>query len=213
VDSLLDANSDDVIWSGSDRIHAELDGAAAQWAPAVASSDPKEHFACRGRYVVLSPFRRGAIGTQRLGALIQERLVSPELGKPRVTPIIIEENNHELRVYNGDFAMLLDGESPRATLQSDADDFRHIAAARLPRFSDAYALSVHKAQGSEFDEVLVVLPDEDAPLLTRELLYTAVSRARDRVRIVGPKPILAASLARRARRYSGLVDAIAAAGS
>ena len=59
--------------------------------------------------------------------------------------------------------------------------------------------------------MLVVLPKEDAPLLTRELLYTAVSRARERIRIVGPKEVVAAALERRARRYSGLVDAIVAA--
>jgi exodeoxyribonuclease V alpha subunit len=95
-----------------------------------------------------------------------------------------------------------------ATVQSDADVFRQIAVARLPQFSDAFALSVHKAQGSEFDEVLVVLPDEDVPLLTRELLYTAVSRARRRVRVVGPTAVLTAALDRRAQRHSGLVDAI-----
>lgn len=104
--------------------------------------------------------------------------------------------------------MLVDGQPPTATVQSDTDGFREIAEARLPRFSDAFALSVHKAQGSEFDEVLLVLPEEDAPLLTRELLYTAVSRARKRVRVVGPKQVVAAALARRAQRYSGLVDAI-----
>ena len=143
-----------------------------------------------------------------MGAAIRSRLPDPGDGTPRVTPIIIEENSHELRVYNGDFAMLIDGEPPTTAVQSDTDGPRKIAAARLPRFSDAFALSVHKAQGSEFDEVLVVLPEKDAPLLTRELLYTAVSRARKRVRIVGPKEVVAAAVERRARRYSGLVDAI-----
>jgi exodeoxyribonuclease V alpha subunit len=93
-------------------------------------------------------------------------------------------------------------------VQSDTDGFRKIAEARLPQFSDAFALSVHKAQGSEFEEVLLVLPEDDAPLLTRELLYTAVSRARERVRIVGPKQVVSAAIERRAQRHSGLVDAI-----
>jgi exodeoxyribonuclease V alpha subunit len=104
--------------------------------------------------------------------------------------------------------MLVDGEPPMATVHSEREGFSTIAKARLPRFSDAFALSVHKAQGSEFDEVLVVLPEEDAPLLTRELLYTAVSRARERVRIVGPAEVVTATLERRVRRHSGLVDAI-----
>jgi exodeoxyribonuclease V alpha subunit len=127
-----------------------------------------------------------------------------------VAPIIIEQNSRELGVFNGDFAMLALGETPTATVLSEAEGPRTIVEARLPRYSDAYALTVHKAQGSEFDEVLIVLPEEDSPLLTRELLYTAVSRARQRIRLVGPKEVVRASLARRARRDSGLVDAIAA---
>ena len=107
--------------------------------------------------------------------------------------------------------MLVEGEPSIATVQSEAEGFREIAEARLPRYSDAFALSVHKAQGSEFDEVLFVLPDEDTPMLSRELLYTAVSRARRAVRLVGPKEVLLAALGRSARRYSGLVDAIAEA--
>jgi exodeoxyribonuclease V alpha subunit len=157
---------------------------------------------------MLSPFRRGPVGTRQLGAAIRDRLPSPVGNAPAVTPIIIEQNSHELGVYNGDFAMLVDTDPPTATVQSDAEEFPEIAAARLPRFSDAFVLSVHKAQGSEFDEVLFVLPEEDAPLLTRELFYTAVSRARERVRVVGPKGVVAAALERRAQRHSGLVDAI-----
>lgn len=208
LDALLDAGADDVVWSSSAGLQAELDRAAAHWAKTLATLDPVEHFALRARYVMLSPFRRGAIGTRRLGAAIQERLPAPATGTPQITPIIIEENSHELRVYNGDFAMLVNREPPTAALPSDADGFREIAEARLPRYADAFALSVHKAQGSEFDEVLIVLPEEDAPLLTRELLYTAVSRARKRVRLVGPKQVVAAALERRAQRHSGLVDAI-----
>ena len=211
VEALLGReDADDVLWASSQGLQAELDRAASHWSKVLATDNPGEHFELRDRYVVLSPFRRGRVGTRQLGSAIRDRLPSLDAGTPRVTPIIIEENSHELRVYNGDFAMLIDGEPPTATVQSDADGFREITEARLPRFSDAFALSVHKAQGSEFDEVLVVLPEEDAPLLTRELLYTAVSRARKRVRIVGPKQVVAAALERRAQRYSGLVDAIGA---
>ena len=209
VEALLGReDATDVVWSAPEGLQAELDRAAFHWAKVLATLDPAEHFELRGQYVMLSAFRRGRVGTRRLGAAIQERLATTEHGTPRVTPIIIEENSHELRVYNGDFAMLVDGQPPTATVESDADGFRKIVEARLPQFSDAFALSVHKAQGSEFDEVLVVLPREDAPLLTRELLYTAVSRARKRVRLVGPKQVIAAALERRAQRYSGLVDAI-----
>jgi len=209
VDALLRRDdTEDVVWIPPERLQSELDHASAHWAKVLGTTDPAEHFDLRSRYVMLSPFRKGRIGTRQLGEAIRDRLHGPKGGTPSVTPIIIEANSHELRVYNGDFAMLVDVEPRTATVQSDTDGFREIAEARLPQFSDAFALSVHKAQGSEFDEVLIVLPEEDAPLLTRELLYTAVSRARKRVRLVGPKQVVAAALQRRAQRYSGLVDAI-----
>jgi len=212
VQRLLDQDdATDLVWVASAGLPAELDRAASHWSAALRTRNPTQHFDLRSRYVMLSPFRRGMVGTRRLGAAVVDRLYQSEGREPMVRPIIIEENSHELKVYNGDFAMLVEGEPSIATVQSEAEGFREIAAARLPRYSDAFALSVHKAQGSEFDEVLFVLPDEDAPMLSRELLYTAVSRARRAVRLVGPKQVVLAALARSARRYSGLVDAIAEA--
>jgi exodeoxyribonuclease V alpha subunit len=205
---LRSSGSADLTWTPAKGLSGELDRAASLWSGALSNANPSEHFQFRARYVILSPFRRGPIGTEGLSAAIRGRLTVPRPGQPRVTPIIIEQNSPGLHVYNGDYAMLVDGEPPMATVHSEREGFSTIAKARLPRFSDAFALSVHKAQGSEFDEVLVVLPEEDAPLLTRELLYTAVSRARERVRIVGPAEVVTATLERRVRRHSGLVDAI-----
>ena len=208
VDAILTArDAVDVKWRPLDELPSELDLAAKFWSEATHTTTPARHFELRGRYVMLTPFRRGRIGTERLGEAIRERLLSS--GKPAVTPIIIEQNSQELGVFNGDFAMLVDGAPRHAVVQREAGDFPELAAARLPRHSEAFAISVHKSQGSEFDEVLVVVPKDDAPLLTRELLYTAVSRARQRVRLVGPREVVMAALRRKAERHSGLVDAIA----
>ena len=209
VDALLaGGGSADVAWTPPEQLSSELDRAAARWSDALRVTDASAHFELRQRYVVLTPFRRGPIGTRRLGQLLRERLAAGG-DDPSIVPIIIEQNSQELRVFNGDFAMLTLGETPTATVLSEADGPRDIVEARLPRYSDAYALTIHKSQGSEFDEILIAFPDEDSPLLTRELLYTAVSRARRRVRLVGPIEVVLASLGRRARRDSGLVDAIA----
>lgn len=209
VEELLERSTEgDLIWSPIDALPGELERAAGRWSETLESADAEEHFRRREQYVVLTPFRRGPTGTLRLGQAIEERLGAPGRTKPAAQPILIEENSSELRVYNGDFAMLRNDGTATAVIQSADGEPRDIAEARLPRYSSAYALSIHKAQGSEFDEVLVVLPQEDAPLLTRELLYTAISRARSRVRIVGPKKVLLSALARRARRDSGLVPAV-----
>jgi exodeoxyribonuclease V alpha subunit len=210
IDAVLSRrDGEDVAWAPLGALPSELDRAADHWFDVLSARDPARHFELRERYAMLTPFRSGPIGTRQLGAAIQERLRRRRSGGPRITPLIIEENSYELSVYNGDLAMLIDGDPPMATVGAVSGGFREIAEARLPRYSEAFALSVHKAQGSEFDEVLIVLPERDAPLLTRELLYTAVSRARKRARIVGPKEVAKAAVERGAQRYSGLVDAIA----
>jgi exodeoxyribonuclease V alpha subunit len=208
---LSEADTDDLRWSPSSQLESELDVASARWSSATSEPAPTEHFARRSKYVVLSPFRKGPTGTRRLGALIEKRLIAG--GKvPAARPILIEENSRELRVYNGDLAFIRAGDTPMAVIPTEHDEPREIAEARLPRYSDAYALSIHKSQGSEFDEVLIVLPEEDAPLLTRELLYTAVSRARRKVRLVAPQDVVLRTVARQARRDSGLVGQIARRG-
>ena len=209
VDDLLRGSGhEDITWLPSERLADELDRSAERWSAIVETTDPQEHFRKREEYVVLTPFRKGPTGTRRLGAEIQERHAARGTRSGLARPILIEENSNELRVYNGDFAMIREGETSTGYVQGEEGRARAIAAARLPRHSDAYALSVHKAQGSEFDELLLILPEEDAPLVTRELLYTALSRARQRVRIVGSKDVLLGALARRAERHSGLVSAL-----
>ena len=75
---------------------------------------------------------------------------------------------------------------------------------RLPAWQAAYAVTVHKAQGSEFEEILLVLPGEDMPIISRELLYTGVTRARLAVGVYGSREMLLQGLLRRTIRYSGL---------
>ncbi len=87
----------------------------------------------------------------------------------------------------------LDGQPPRA-----------IAPPRLPPHESALVMSIHKSQGSEFDRVAVVLPGSDSPLLSRELLYTAITRAREGVTLYGGEAALRAAIGRQARRDSGL---------
>jgi exodeoxyribonuclease V alpha subunit len=79
---------------------------------------------------------------------------------------------------------------------------------RLPEHETVYAMTVHKSQGSEFDHVLFILPDKDYPLMTRELIYTGVTRARRKVSIWGPQAVLTAAISRKIERSSGLREAL-----
>jgi exodeoxyribonuclease V alpha subunit len=209
IDGLLDSEGmGEVQWRPFEELGCELDQAAGRWSEIVAATAPEVHFRRRAQYVVLSPYRRGPIGTRRLAVDIERRVSK---GDDAVHPIIIEQNDRELGIYNGDFGMLVERDGAGvATIQCEPHRFATFAEASLPRHSSAYALSVHKAQGSEFDEVLIVMPEEDGPLLTRELLYTAASRARRRARLIGPREVITAAARRTAQRFSGLVDRIAA---
>jgi exodeoxyribonuclease V alpha subunit len=85
---------------------------------------------------------------------------------------------------------------------------RRLPPARLPALETAYATTVHKSQGSEAEEILLILPNELTPVMTRELVYTGITRARSRVEIWGSAEVLAAAAARRLTRSSGLRDAL-----
>jgi exodeoxyribonuclease V alpha subunit len=89
-----------------------------------------------------------------------------------------------------------------------ADGLRRIPIYRMPAAETVFAMTVHKSQGSEFDQVHLILPDTDVPVLTRELIYTAITRARSRITIWGQERILAAGISRRIVRRSGLRESL-----
>ena len=86
--------------------------------------------------------------------------------------------------------------------------FRMFLPARLPEHETVYAMTVHKSQGSEFGRVLLVLPEEVSPILTREMIYTGVTRAKDEVLILGAEAVLREAVVARVLRRSGLVDGV-----
>ena len=88
-----------------------------------------------------------------------------------------------------------------------------MSSGRLPEHETVYAMTVHKSQGSEFDCVIVVLPEKTSPVLSRELLYTAITRATTRLEIWGSEEVLLEAIDRRAQRASGLKDRLCATGT
>ena len=125
-------------------------------------------------------------------------------------PLLVTENDYSLGLFNGDtgvvvrsattgglYAVLADGLSPAG---------RDLHLSRLANVATAHAMTVHRAQGSQYEEVSVVLPEPGSPLLTRELFYTAVTRARHTVRIRGTREAVVAAVEQRAVRATGLAD-------
>jgi exodeoxyribonuclease V alpha subunit len=123
-------------------------------------------------------------------------------------PVMILSNDYDLNLFNGDIGICLPDPAAPGTLavwfeREDGNPVSFLPY-RLPACETVFAMTIHKSQGSEFDEVLVSLPATDSPLLTRELLYTAVTRARARVVIASSEEIFEAAVSRNISRASGL---------
>jgi exodeoxyribonuclease V alpha subunit len=125
---------------------------------------------------------------------------------------MVTRNDYNLRLFNGDVGIIMpDPENPHSLRAFFKDEFkmlRDFAPALLPGHETVFAMTVHKSQGSEFNSVLLILPDQDSPLLTRELLYTAITRAREKMVIWGSETIFASAVKRCIKRTSGLAEAL-----
>jgi exodeoxyribonuclease V alpha subunit len=122
-------------------------------------------------------------------------------------PVMVLRNDYVLKLYNGDVGIALpDASDTLMVFFPDGNgSFRAVAPLRLPEHETAFATTVHKAQGSEFDQVLLLLPAKPTRVVTRELLYTAVTRSRSGVTIIGGAEVLETAIASPTRRYSGLI--------
>jgi exodeoxyribonuclease V alpha subunit len=119
-------------------------------------------------------------------------------------PLIVTANDYENRLWNGDTGVVVrTPDGPRAAFRRGAEADL-VPLSRLSSVRPAHALTVHRSQGSQFEAVTVLLPPATSPLLTRELLYTAVTRASRSVRVVGSEEAVRAAVARQVVRASGL---------
>jgi exodeoxyribonuclease V alpha subunit len=146
----------------------------------------------------------------RQDVAIINRALSGGEGVAPGMPVMVVRNDPLLRLYNGDIGLALpdpaDGELKVCFPQEDG--FRWISLARLPDWEPAWAMTVHKSQGSEFDQVLLALPETLSPVVTRELVYTGITRARRKVGLWTAEPVLRGATEQRTERMSGLHAAL-----
>ncbi len=178
------------------------------------AESPAEALAGLASFRVLSPLRLGTYGVENLNRLCQNTFAPERTGNPaasRPMPVMITGNNYELGLFNGDTGVVMDSDGVQAVwFENPEGGLRHISTLRLPPFETAFALTVHKSQGSEFDRVLLILPELMAEVLSRELLYTAVTRARCSIEIWGTEEVFRSTIERRTLRESGLCERLAA---
>jgi exodeoxyribonuclease V alpha subunit len=182
------------------------------------ATSPEAALDALGRVRVLCATNVGPAGTDALTPRIEQMLRSRGhdiTGRYyRGRPLLLTRNDYSLGLFNGDIGVVWDeleadgSHVQRAFIASPefGDTAKGFPLPQLPEAVTAWAMTVHKSQGSEFDTVIVVLPDSDVRTLTRELLYTAVTRAKSRVIVVGPDETLRLAIGRTARRGSGLAE-------
>lgn len=172
------------------------------------ATSPGDALAALDSFRVLSPLRSGVYGIDNLN-----RLSLKALGHDRGIAgrgcaqmlLMITGNNYELGFFNGDTGVVAENEGREVVWFENPDGtLRQISRLRLPPSEIAFALTVHKSQGSEFDRVLLVLPEQTSEVLTRELFYTAVTRARRHIEIWGSEEVVKNMIDRRMVRNSGL---------
>ena len=180
-------------------------------------TEPDSCFNELNSFRILCALRSGPFGMEWVNTLLKQQLMRQmhQAGGeyPGVKthlpfrPVMVTQNDYNLRLYNGDVGLIQpdpQNYSVRAFFKDEHGAIRDIAPSLLPSHETVFAMTVHKGQGSEFSRVLLILPDRDSPLLTRELLYTAITRAREKVEIWGSKQVFVSCVNRRIKRTSGL---------
>jgi exodeoxyribonuclease V alpha subunit len=180
------------------------------------SPGPLEALERFSRFRILCAVKAGPLGVEEINRLAEEALAAAGLIDAGDTwyagrPVLVTRNDYRLGLFNGDTGVVW----PRPGIAAPAVCFRDargnahwVDCRRLPAVVTAYALTVHRSQGSEVAELVLLLPDRDSPVLTRELLYTGVTRARERVHLWAPAAILERTIRARLERRSGLRESL-----
>jgi exodeoxyribonuclease V alpha subunit len=180
-----------------------------------ASESPLRIFERFNEFRVLCARRSGRFGATGVNRTIEELLDEKRLVDTRDTwyagrPVMITRNDYNLRLFNGDVGITLPdpeaGERLKVFFFSGSEGLRRISPARLPEHETVYAMTVHKSQGSEFAEVLLVLPNELSPIMSRELIYTGVTRAMRRVELWGTDTVFVEAVKQVLTRASALAE-------
>ena len=219
----LSAGSDEVEWVDHDDPAAALRGVVTRQARAVfeaaRAGDAPAAMAALSAHRLLCAHREGPFGV-RTWNRHAESWLGEETGltfyEPMYVgrPLLVTANDYATGVLNGDTGVVVASSTPegapvRMAVIEGAAGAQRFAPSRLGAVETMHAMTIHKAQGSQAHEVTVLLPPADSPLLTRELFYTAVTRAQDRVRVVGAEAVVRAAVDRRVVRASGLRQRLA----
>jgi len=183
--------------------------------PFIAAPSAEQALSILDRFRILCALREGPFGTKGINTVIEKWLVKMGLIDPSSEfyhgrPVMVTQNDYTLKLFNGDTGIIFKDpdrkNKVKAFFPGKDKPLRSFHPAILPAHETVFAMTIHKSQGSEFDNVMLVLPEDESPVLTRELIYTAVTRARKNFRVIGKEEIINYAVSRNIERKSGLKD-------
>ncbi|MDN3653114.1 exodeoxyribonuclease V subunit alpha [Thalassotalea ponticola] len=212
---LISQGDEEVAWSGSDNFYQYLVGLVNRYYVSLLRCDAlDEAFALLDGFRILSPGRNGEYGVDHINQSVEQILQSKglvyDINKPyHGKPIMITENHYPTGLYNGDIGLLwqIKGQ-PLVAYFQDGNGYRRVPLARLPSYETVFAMTIHKTQGSEFSRVAMVVSDMHQRLLSRELLYTGITRAKKHIELYCRQSVFERSVLTKVNRASGLTARI-----
>ena len=218
---MKDGTYHDITWKKlppADKLPSQLrDSVLKGYRPYLTAGDPLKAFHLLEQFRILCALRKGPYGVAAVNQLVERvlkdnKLINPEKSWYHGRPVLITRNDYNMGLYNGDIGIILpDPESRRelrAFFVSSDRTLRKILPFMLPEHETAYAMTIHKSQGSEFEKALFLLPDRTSPVMTRELIYTGMTRAKKSVEVWAREPVFVEAVRQRTFRASGLRDAL-----
>jgi len=168
-------------------------------------------FSALSAFRILLPTRVGERGVEHLNQIIEQLLrrknkaINPG-DNYKGRPVMVVQNSYATNLFNGDVGLIWPDDNGKlvAWFEKEEGQYRHISLARLPAIETVYAMTIHKTQGSEFNHVAIVLPQKTMSILSPELLYTGLTRAKEHLYIIGSEAVWKSALNERSWRYSGL---------
>jgi exodeoxyribonuclease V alpha subunit len=194
--------------TAGDRLRAYFDAVRL-------SADPQKSFELFNEFRVLCAHRSGLLGVRAVNRIVEDVLEDQHLIAVHDTwyagrPVMITRNDYNVRLFNGDVGITLPDADAEGRLkvffQGGDEGLRAFAPARVPEHETVYAMTIHKSQGSEFGNVLMILPNEPSPIMSRELVYTGITRAMNRVEIWGNESVFSDAVEHRLVRASALQE-------
>ncbi len=207
----VDAHAAEVFWreGAGDVLEQEPDFAQSvreAWGALASVETPQEAFASLRQLQILAAVRAGPQGVVALNAAVKAVLGYAAMQQwYHGRPILVTRNDYALGLYNGDIGIAFHEDGRYFVwFESASGEYRRVAINRLPPHEPAYAITIHKSQGTEAERVLMILPERDNPILTRELVYTGATRAQRRLDLWASETMLQSAVSRRTLRVSGL---------